>query len=108
MQQARSWTTAEDRRDPAEQPRRVDRKSRQQREHEKDRDRPVQETRVNRMSQQLAAMHASRAKLRELATRLLVKVFGSYTHSISFRPASISSVGPVLTSGGSGCGSFGP
>src|SRR5262249_20245197 len=106
MKQTRSWATAKEWCDPVEQPRRVDRESGQQRENEKDGDRPVEEPRVNRVTQQLAAVNTRSADPSKFSTSLFVEV--CCAHGFSFRAASISSTGPVRTSGGSGCGSFGP
>src|ERR1700741_415381 len=98
MKQACSWPTAEEWRNPMEQPWRVDRESGQQRENEKNRDRPVQETRINRMTQQLAATHTRSTEPGKLATSFFVEGFRRHAHGFSFRPASISSAGVVRTS----------
>ena len=109
MKQPRAWATAEDWRNPVKEPRRINRKPGKQRENEKDRNRPVQETRVNRMAQQLATMNARSAYPSELASSLFIEVF---LRSSSRRLLSAGFDffrGPVSRlQAASGCGSFGP
>ena len=75
MKRARSWTTAEERRNPVKEPRRINRESRKQRENEEDRNGPVQETRVNRMPQQLTTMNPRGPEPRKFAPGPFVKIF---------------------------------
>src|SRR2546422_8046174 len=76
MQETSHWSATEKWRQKAKQPRRVDGEAGKQGQNESDSHRPVQHARVNRMTQQLAAMY-------DVATNSICLTTGSLVETIN-------------------------
>ena len=75
MHLAAERASAEERREPAEQPRQINAEAREECQKKEERDCPVQHPRVHRMPQQFSAIHPGAPQRLELTPRFVVETF---------------------------------
>src|SRR5579864_7231133 len=97
MQLPGQRAAAEYRREPAEEPGKIDAETREQRQKEKEGDHPVEKARVHAVAQQFAFVDFGLADAAEGVASFIVETFNGGGHQLSFSLI-----------GGSGCGRRGP